>query len=484
MKYDYDVVALGLGPAGMAVTIMGAAMGLKVCGIEPDKLGGECLNVGCIPSKALLKAAKLRHAHTQLAEMGLGETPAPEVRAPLRRVREVVDHINTAKTRAMFEKVDLVHGEGPARFVDPHTVAVGDGADAAAGRTDAAGGRTITAKKIFICTGTVPAVPPIPGLDAVDVLTNQNLFELDEPPATMTVIGGGAIGCEMAQAFARLGTKVAVIHMDPHLLPAGPPEAGTLLQKHLEHEGIEVHNGARITAVEKDGATVVVRATNGGPIELRADRLLVAAGRRPNVEGLTLENAGIAYTKKGIWVDKYLRTTRKHVFAPGDCNGHFLLTHAAMHQGMIALMNAMLPWPFRRDFRTYVVPWAVFTEPEVARVGVEEAELRRKGVRYEVVRTEYENYGKTLAEGVPVGFVEVLASPGGRIYGATIVGEAAGEMIHEFALAMQAKKKLWHIMMLQHAFPTFSFMNKRIGEQWMMGKMKSKFLRWMARRMF
>jgi pyruvate/2-oxoglutarate dehydrogenase complex dihydrolipoamide dehydrogenase (E3) component len=191
----------------------------------------------------------------------------------------------------------------------------------------------------------------------------------------------------------------------------------------------------------------------------------------------------VAYTKRGITVDKHLRTSRKHIFAPGDCNGHFLLTHAAMHQGMIALMNAMLPWPFKRDFRKYVVPWAVFTEPEVARVGEGRAELDKRRVRYEVVRTEYEDYGKTLAEGVPVGFVEVLASPGGRIYGATIVGEGAGEMIHEFALAMQTGKRLAHIMMMQHAFPTFSFMNKRIGEQWMMGKMRSKALRWLVRRM-
>jgi pyruvate/2-oxoglutarate dehydrogenase complex dihydrolipoamide dehydrogenase (E3) component len=473
VKYDYDVLAIGLGPAGMAVSIMGAAMGLKVCGIEPHKLGGECLNVGCIPSKALLKAAKLRHAVKELEAMGFDELPLPAVRSPLRRVREVVRTINATKTRAMFEKVDLVQGEGPARFVDPHTVAVNS--------------RRITAKKIFICTGTLPMVPPIPGLDAVQVLTNQNLFELDTPPATLTIIGGGGIGCEMAQAFSRLGTKVTVVHMDAHLLPAGPPEPGELLQRHLDREGIAVHNGARITRVEKQGDAIVVHARNGadggGAIELRSEKLLLAAGRRPNIESLDLEKAGVAYTKRGITVDKHLRTSRKHIFAPGDCNGHFLLTHAAMHQGMIALMNAMLPWPFKRDFRKYVVPWAVFTEPEVARVGEGRAELDKRRVRYEVVRTEYEDYGKTLAEGVPVGFVEVLASPGGRIYGATIVGEGAGEMIHEFALAMQTGKRLAHIMMMQHAFPTFSFMNKRIGEQWMMGKMRSKALRWLVRRM-
>jgi pyruvate/2-oxoglutarate dehydrogenase complex dihydrolipoamide dehydrogenase (E3) component len=477
MKYDYDVLAIGLGPAGMAVSIMGAAMGLRVCGIEPHKLGGECLNVGCIPSKALLKAAKLRRAVKDLEAMGFDRLPLPAVKAPLKRVREVVETINTTKTRAMFEKVDLIHGEGPARFVDPHTVGVN-------GRADAAGGRRITAKKIFICTGTLPVVPPIPGLDGIDILTNQNLFHIDDVPATLTVIGGGGIGCEMAQAFSRLGSKVSVIHMDAHLLPAGPVEPGNLLQQEFEAEGIAVHNSARITAAEKNGETIVVKAEGvNGPIELHSDRLLVAAGRRPNIESLDLEKAGVAHTKRGITVDKYLRTSQKHIFAPGDCNGHFLLTHAAMHQGMLALMNAMLPWPFKRDFRKYAVPWAVFTEPEVARVGAGPDELEAQGVKYDVVRTEYADYGRTLADGVPIGFVEVLASPGGRIYGATIVGDGASETIHEFALAMQTGRRLSHIMMLQHAFPSMSFMNKRISEQWMMGKMKSRALRWMVKRM-
>jgi len=470
MRYDYDVLAIGLGPAGMAVSIMGAAMGLKVAGIEPHKLGGECLNVGCIPSKALLKAAKLRHAVKDLEAMGFGRLPPPEVKAPLKRVRDVVDTINTTKTRAMFEKVNLIHGEGHARFVDPRTVAVGE--------------RQITAKKIFIATGTLPVVPPIPGLDKIDILTNQNLFHIDDVPKTLTVLGGGAIGCEMAQAFSRLGSKVTIIHMDAHLLPVGPPDPGNYLQKHFEAEGIVVHNGAHITAVSQDNGIAVLRAQGTrGPIELRSERLLVAAGRRPNIESLDLEKAGVAYTKRGITVDKYLRTSQKHIFAPGDCNGHFLLTHAAMHQGMLALMNAMLPWPLKRDFRKYVVPWAVFTEPEVARVGAGPDELKKRGVKFEVVRTEYADYGRTLADGAPVGFVEVLASPGGKIYGATIVGDGASEMIHEFALAMQTRKRLAHIMMLQHAFPSMSFMNKRIGEQWMMGKMKSRVLRWMVKRM-
>ena len=470
MRYDYDVLAIGLGPAGMAVSIMGAAMGLKVAGIEPHKLGGECLNVGCIPSKALLKAAKLRHAVKDLEAMGFDRLPLPDVKAPLKRVRDVVDIINTTKTRAMFEKVDLIHGEGPARFVDPHTVAVND--------------RTLTAKKIFIATGTLPAVPPVPGLDKIDILTNQNLFHIDDVPKTLTVIGGGGIGCEMGQAFSRLGSKVTIIHMDSHLLPVGPPEPGELLQKHFEAEGIVVHNSAHITAVSTSDGAIVLRAQGPrGPIEVRSERLLVAAGRRPNIESLDLDRAGVAYTKRGITVDKYLRTSQKHIFAPGDCNGHFLLTHAAMHQGMIALMNAMLPWPLKRDFRKYVVPWAVFTEPEVARVGAGPDELQKRGVKFEVVRTEYADYGRTLADGAPVGFVEVLASPGGKIYGATIVGDGASEMIHEFALAMQTRKRLGHIMMLQHAFPSMSFLNKRIGEQWMMNKMKSKALRWIAKRM-
>lgn len=467
MKYDYDIITIGLGPAGMAVAIMGSSMGLRVCGIERRKIGGECLNIGCIPSKGLLKIAKLHSIAKQFHDLSLTAERSPMLNQPFKRIRDAVDFINENKTIGMFNKVDLILNKGNAEFIDKHTVSVGN--------------QKITGKKIFICTGTRPMIPPIHGMDKLDILTNENMFELNELPKSMTIIGGGPIGCEMGQAFARLGTKIVIVHMDPHLLPVGDPEAGKLLQTQLEKEGIEVYNGVKVEEVSKSDGLIRTRIQGGK--EFLSEKLLIAAGRKVNLDGLKLENAGINFSRNGITVDNYLRTNHKHIFAVGDCNGHIFLTHAAMHQGMLALMNAMMPFPFKKNFTKYVTPWTVFTEPEISQVGMSEKQLLEKGIKYQVIRTDYADYGRAIADGVPTGFVKVLSSSWGRIYGATIAGEGSGEMIHELAFAIQEKIKLHKIMFLQHSFPTMSFLNKRISEIWMMEKMKSKFLRWMCKRM-
>jgi pyruvate/2-oxoglutarate dehydrogenase complex dihydrolipoamide dehydrogenase (E3) component len=468
MKYDYDVLTIGLGPAGMAVSVMASEMGLKVCAIEKHKIGGECMNVGCIPSKSLLRMAKTRHAVAKFPAMELADAAMPAVKQPFDKIQEYLDYINENKTVGMFKKVDLILGEGGAEFVDAHTVAVGD--------------KRITAKRIFIATGTRPAAPPIPGLDSIDYITNENVFVLDAIPESMTIIGGGAIGCEMAQAFQRLGSKVTIVHMDEHLVPIGEPDAAALLEEHLKAEGVEVYNGRMIEKVAKEEGGVALYTDKDEQIV--SQRLLVGAGRTIDLSPLKLENAGVAYTKRGITVDKRLRTSRKHIFAVGDCNGHHLLSHAAMHQGMIALMNAMMPWPMKMNFRKFIVPWTVFTEPQVSHVGLTEKELKAKGVRYETITIKYEDYGAAIAEGVGVGYVKVYASKLGRIYGASIIGEGSGEMINEWALAIQKKIRLHDIMMLQHSFPTMGFLSKRVAETWMMNRMKSNFLKKMAQFMY
>ncbi len=470
MKYDYDVLSIGLGPAGMAVSVMASEMGLKVCTIERRKIGGECMNVGCIPSKALLRIAKTRHAVTKFPQMELAVCELPGLVKPLTKIQNDLAYISETKTKKMFEKVDLHLGEGDASFVDPHTVRVGE--------------KTITAKRIFICTGTSPAAPPIPGLDQVDYLTNETMFDLDSIPESMVIIGGGAIGCEMAQAFGRLGCKVSIVHMDPHLVPVGDEEAAALLEEKLKEEGIEVYNARMISKVElnESGHTVVHTDQNE---QLVGEKLLVAAGRQINLDALTLENAGVTFTKGGITVDKYLRTSTKHIFACGDCNGHHLLSHAAMHQGMIALMNAMMPGPMKMNFRKYVVPWTVFTEPQFSQAGLTETQLKERGSAYETIKVAYGDYGAAIAENVDTGFVKVFASKWGRIYGTVIIGEGSGEMINEWALAIQKKIRLHDVMMLQHSFPTMGFLSKRIAETWMMKLMQgSSRLRKMARVMY
>jgi len=465
MRYDYDVCVIGLGPAGMAVSIMAAEMGLRVLGIEKRSLGGECMSVGCIPSKALLRTAHLRHAVSRLAEFALAEVDPPQPVRPFARIAEHLRFIDEKKTQAMFAKVDLKLREGPASFVDPHTVEVG--------------GRPHTAKRLFVCTGTRPAVPSIPGLADVAYLTNETLFGLDAVPESLVILGGGAVGCEMAQAFRRLGSRVSMAHMDEHLLPNGDWDAGRLLEDVFAAEGIEVHNGRKISEVSATSAGVVVK-TNAGET-LRGAKLLVAAGRRFDASELRLENAGVEVDERGIRVDAALRTTQRHIFAPGDANGAYLLSHAAMHQGMIALVNSILPRPFQRGFRRYAVPWAVFTEPEIAHVGWLERDLKANDVAYETIEAKYEDYGAAIAEGIAVGAVRAYVSPTGRIYGARIIGEGAAEMINEWGLAIQNRLRIHKIMMLQHAFPSMSFLSKRVAEGWAMSRMRTPWVRRLVR---
>jgi len=466
MKYDYDIICIGLGPAGMAVSVMGSEMGLKICAIEKNKIGGECMNVGCIPSKSLLRMGKTRKIFDKLESMELEAVVKPGIKKPFNRIQDYLTYINEKKTVGMFKKVDLRLQEGDASFVDPHTVTVG--------------GKTITAKKIFIATGTEPSVPPIPGIETLDILTNTNVFNLTEMPKSMIIIGGGAIGCEMAQAFTRLGTKCTIVQMDPFLIPVGDPEAGALLEEVFKKEGIDVYNSKKISQVGKDGDKVFLSTGDG--IKVTAERLFVGAGRRIALESLQLDNAGVKYGKRGIEVNKYLRTNQSNIYAVGDCNGKFLLTHAAMHQGMIALMNSMMP--LKQNFEKFVVPWTVFTEPQVSCAGMREKELKEKGIKYEAIVAKYEDYGAAVAEDIGTGFVKVFASKTGKIYGVSIVGEGSGEMINEWALAIQKKMRLHDIMFLQHSFPSMGFLTKRTSEMWMMNRMKSEKLKDMCRFMF
>jgi pyruvate/2-oxoglutarate dehydrogenase complex dihydrolipoamide dehydrogenase (E3) component len=456
----YDIMVIGMGPAGMAISAMGSAMGLSVVSFEKHKVGGECLNCGCIPSKALLKAAEAFHSAKTLKKYGITAELSVKDFDPMDVVREKIGGITNKKMMSVFEKVHLVQGE--AEFVDDRTVH--------------AEGEDYTAKKIFIAVGTEPFFPPIPGLrDIPDILTNANLFQLEKMPESLTIIGGGAIGSEMAQAFTRLGTKVSMIHMDPHLIPLGDAEAAQLLEESFLNEGITVHNGSSIESVSIEDGQVVVK---GGDVVLKSQRLLVAAGRKPLLEPLKLDNAGIEYTKKGITVDSYLRTNKRHIYATGDCNGLNLFSHAAMHQGMLALMHAVSPLSlpiFKRE--RYVVPWSVFTEPEVAQAGLTEKQAREKGLKVEVVKRDFRSYGRTVADGHPEGFIKIVTDARGRIHGATIVGENASELIHEWTMAIQYKKKMHHVMMMQHSFPSVSMINKMVTEDWMMKKMKTPWIR-------
>jgi pyruvate/2-oxoglutarate dehydrogenase complex dihydrolipoamide dehydrogenase (E3) component len=468
MAYDYDVLTIGLGPAGMAVSVMAAEMGLRVAAIEKHRIGGECMNVGCIPSKALLRMAKTRNAFRHLERMRLGTVSMPAVLNPFERIQSDIRFINDSKTVKMLEKVDLVLGEGQATFVDAHRVRVGN--------------RTLSARRIFIATGTQPAIPAFPGIETVDVLTNNNIFHLSQVPDSILVIGGGAIAVEMAQAFTRLGSAVTMIIRGPRLLRHGDEEAVQILQQVLQQEGIQILPERQIEKIQPLGSGVQVLTAQGDT--LSAEKLLVATGRTMDFSSLGLEKAGVKYSTSGITVNKYLQTSQKHIFAVGDCNGHALFSHAAMHQGMIALINAMLPGPLKRDYRNFVVPWTIFSEPQISHVGPTATELEAQGTQYELIKVKYADYGAAIAEGIDHGFVKVYASPLGKIYAATVVGEGSGDMINEWGLAIQTKRRMHELLFLQHSFPSMAFLNKRIAENWTMNRMRSPLLQSIAQFMY
>jgi len=467
MKYDYDIICIGLGPAGMAVSVMAAEMGLNVCAVEKNKIGGECMNVGCIPSKSLLEIAKLNTAARKLSQIGLIKKLNYEVLPPFEKIQGYLKYISDTKTGKMLKKVNLILGEGEAGFVDSHTIKVKD--------------RNITAKKIFIAVGTEPMVPPVPGIESIDYLTNKNIFNISQIPKSMAILGGGAIGCEMAQAFSRLGTKCTIVHMDGFLIPTGDPEAGALLEKKFEEENIDVHNSKKITKVEKQNGNVVLHIEGG--ITVSSEKLLLAAGRKINLSGLNLEAAGVKYGKRGIEVDSALRTSQKDIYAVGDCNGGIMLSHAAMHQGMLAIINSLMPF-YRFKHKKYVIPWTVFTEPEVSYAGMTEKELKAENIKYGTYVVKYEDYGSAIAKNIGVGYLKVFASAFGKIYGVSIIGERSGEMINEWALAIQKNIKMYDIMFLAHSFPAMGFLTKRVSEIWMMEKTKSKFLKQICRFLF
>lgn len=464
MKYDFDLICIGLGPAGMAVSAMGAEMGLKVCAIEKNKIGGECMNVGCIPSKSLLRISKLRHSTSKLREMGLMNEKMPDIKAPFLKIAGYLNYISDKKTLKMLDKVTLVLNEGSASFVDSHTVRIGE--------------KSLTAQRIFIATGTEPMIPPIEGISTIDIMTNLNVFNLTKVPESMTVIGGGAIGCELAQAFSRLGSKCTIVQMDDFLIPPGDKEAGKLLEDTFKNEGIDVYNSKKIISLKNEGDKICLRTEDG--LCIKSEKLLMAAGRKIELDGLKLDNAGVKYTRRGIEVDKKYRTSVKHIYAVGDCNGGVMLSHAAMHQGMFAIMNAVSPFQ-KFQYTNYVIPWTVFTEPQVSYVGMREEDIKKKGIKYEIHIVKYEDYGAAIAENVGIGFVKVFTNSFGKVFGVSIVGEGSGEMINEWALIIQKKIRLHSVLFLAHSFPTMGFLSKRIAEIWMMKKMKSPFIQKLCR---
>jgi len=446
---EYDLIVIGAGSGGLVAAPLAVKLGARVALVEKYKPGGDCLYTGCVPSKALIKVARVAHEMRRAADYGLEpHQPRVDLGRVNAHIQDVIQRVYQFESPDVLahEGVELVTGE--AHFLDEHTVQ--------------AGGRSLRGKRFLVCTGSRAAVPPIPGLAEVGFLTYDDIFHLTTLPEHLLILGAGPIGMEMGQAFRRLGSQVTMFQRSRRLLSMADPECSEALAGVLRDEGVRFHLGAAVDRFEKLDGEIV--ATVGGE-RVVGDALLVAAGRKANVEGLELERAGVAYGPRGIPVDEYLRTNQHHIYACGDVLGEQQFTHYAGTQGYVAVRNALLPG---KDVGVIErVPWTIFTDPEVARVGLTEAEAReRHGVDVRVTRLAMERIDRAQTEEDLSGFIKVVHTPSGKILGAHVVAGRAGEMIHEYVLAMDQGIKLGDLAGAMHVYPTYSIGTQQAAAAW------------------
>jgi pyruvate/2-oxoglutarate dehydrogenase complex dihydrolipoamide dehydrogenase (E3) component len=461
-----DLCVIGAGSAGLAVAAGAAQMGADVVLIEKGRMGGDCLNYGCVPSKSLIAAAKAAHAIRHAGRFGVdGHEPEIDFQAVHDHVKGVIAAIAPHDSQERFEGLGVRVIRAPARFVGPQEV-------------EADGGR-VRARRIVVATGSSPAIPPIAGLAEVPHLTNETVFDLTERPEHLVVIGGGPIGCELAQAFRRLGAAVTVLEM-LSILPKDDPAAVAVVRAQLRADGIDLREQVSVKAVARDGngVAVTVEKANGAQ-RISGSHVLLAAGRRANVDGLDLEAAGIAYGPKGIKVDARLRTSNRRAYAIGDVVGGLQFTHVAAHHASVVIKNVLFKLPAKVDDRA--VPWVTYTEPELAQVGLTEDLARQRGVAVQAVRWSFQENDRAQAERETAGFVKALVDGRGRIHGATIVGERAGELIQPWVLAISSGVKIGAIAQLIAPYPTFGEVSKRAAGSYYTPKLFSERTRKLVR---
>lgn len=438
----YNLVVIGGGSAGLVAAVGAAGLGAKVALLERNLLGGDCLNVGCVPSKTLLRSAKVLGEIASAHHFGVG---VESMRVDFRRVMERVHHV-----RAEISEHDSVHRLsklgidvflGEAHFVGPHAITIDD--------------QTLTFSKAVIATGSRPAVPPIPGLRETGYLTNETVWDLVDLPPRLAIIGAGPIGAELAQAFRRFGSEVAVFDVIPRLLGREDEDAAEVLRRTFEREGIALSLGSEILQVaRREHAKELVYKQNGETHTLLVDEILVAAGRLPNLEGLHLEAANVAYHKRGVEVDDTLRTTNPNIYAAGDVASRFQFTHVADATARMVLQNALFPGPKKR-LSDLIIPWVTYTDPEVAHVGMYEWEAEKAGIPVQTFVHAFADTDRGRADGEQEGFVKVHVKKGtDKMIGATIVGRHAGELISEITVAMSGRLGLRHLAAVIHPYPT------------------------------
>jgi len=475
-SFDRNLVVIGAGAGGLVAAYIAAAVRAKVTLIEGHKMGGDCLNFGCVPSKALIRSAKMARQLKKAHELGVADVAGRvDFAAVMKRVHGVIADIEPHDSVERYTSLGVEVLQGHARITSPWTVAVTltDGCT-----------QTLTTKNIVIAAGASPFVPPIPGLKEAGFLTSDTVWGLTELPRRLVVLGGGPIGSELAQSFARLGSIVTQVEMSPRILVREDPEVSELVATSLRADGVNLLTGHQAVRVEVvDGQKRLIAKAGDAEVVIPFDELLCAVGRSPRVMGYGLEELGIPLSpRKTIETNAYLQTSYPNIYAVGDVAGPFQFTHTAAHQAWYAVVNALFGRfrKFKADYR--VIPWATFTDPEVARVGLSEREADEQGVAYEVTRYGIDDLDRAIADGTAHGFVKVLTVPGrDRILGVTIVGEHAGDLLAEYVLAMKHGLGLNKILGTIHTYPTLAEANKYAAGEWKRAHAPRKLLRWVGR---
>jgi pyruvate/2-oxoglutarate dehydrogenase complex dihydrolipoamide dehydrogenase (E3) component len=449
--YDYDIGILGGGAAGLTVASGAAQLGAKALLIEKEAdLGGDCLHFGCVPSKTLIRSAHVYHLMKSSEQFGLPKIQAPPVdfQQIARRIRNVISTIQHHDSEERFCQLGAKVMFGEALFTDDHTVDLD--------------GKRYTAKNWVIATGSSPIAPPIPGLHETRFLTNREIFSLDRLPSSMTILGAGPIGIEMAQAFNRLGTQVVVVDRADQILMKEDKDMADTVQSVMMEEGVNFYLKASIEEVRDNNVSkeVFVIDEFGEKLPLKSEEILVAMGRSPNTSDLGLETIRVAVERGGITVDNRLRTSRKHIYAAGDVNGGFQFTHAAGYEGGIVVSNAIFHLPRKTDY-TYL-PWCTYTDPELASIGMNEKTAESKGIEYKVWTEEFKDNDRSLAEADRVGKVKMILDAGEKPIGVQILGPRAGELLSEWVAILNGKTKLSTVAAAIHPYPTLGEINKRV----------------------
>jgi pyruvate/2-oxoglutarate dehydrogenase complex dihydrolipoamide dehydrogenase (E3) component/uncharacterized membrane protein YdjX (TVP38/TMEM64 family) len=475
-SFDRNLVVIGAGAGGLVSAYIAAAVKAKVTLIEGHKMGGDCLNFGCVPSKALIRSAKMANQLKKAHELGVaGAAGRVDFAAVMKRVHGVIRDIAPHDSVDRYTRLGVEVLQGRARITSPWTVEV----TLADGRT-----QTLSTRNIVIAAGASPFVPPIPGLKAGDFLTSDTVWGLTELPERLVVLGGGPIGSELAQSFARLGSAVTQVEMAPRILMREDPEVSELVAASLRADGVNLLTGHQAVRVEVvDGEKRLVAKQGDAEVAIPFDQLLCAVGRSPRVTGYGLEELGIPLTpRKTIETNAYLQTLFPNIYAVGDVAGPFQFTHTAAHQAWYAAVNALFGRfrRFKADYR--VIPWATFTDPEVARVGLSESEAQEQGIACEVTKYGIDDLDRAIADGTAHGFVKVLTAPGkDRILGVTIVGEHAGDLLAEYVLAMKHGLGLNKILGTIHTYPTLAEANKYAAGEWKRVHAPKNLLQWVGR---